>query len=51
MAAVLQGFPLDWNFFGKKTPAYRQVGNAFPPPVSKAVGNAIVCALTKKELI
>ncbi len=41
MAALLQGFPDDWYFCGRKTPAYRQVGNAFPPPVARAVGEAI----------
>ncbi len=41
MAAMLQGFPPDWEFAGGKTSAYRQVGNAFPPPVAKAVGQAI----------
>jgi len=45
MAATIQGFPDDWQFFGKKTPAYRQVGNAFPPPVAKAVGLSIKRAL------
>ncbi len=45
MAALIQGFPTDWVFTGKKTPAYRQVGNAFPPPVAKAVGLAIQKAL------
>ncbi|MDR2735072.1 MAG: DNA cytosine methyltransferase [Spirochaetota bacterium] len=45
MAALVQGFPGDWEFIGKKTPAYRQVGNAFPPPVAKAVGLAIKQAL------
>ncbi|MGV0046852.1 DNA cytosine methyltransferase [Mycobacterium colombiense] len=46
MAAVLQGFPSDWRFFGRKTAAYRQIGNAFPPPVAKAVGCAIRVAIT-----
>ena len=46
MAARVQGFPDDWEFVGKKTIAYRQVGNAFPPPVAKAVGMAIKKALT-----
>lgn len=31
-AAIIQGFPSRWNFSGRKTAAYRQVGNAFPPP-------------------
>lgn len=46
MAALVQGFPIDWEFVGKKTPAYRQVGNAFPPPVAKALGGAIMRALS-----
>src|SRR5690606_30079300 len=29
MVARLQGFPDDWHFTGRKTAAYRQVGNAF----------------------
>jgi len=45
MTALLQGFPENWEFIGKKTPAYRQVGNAFPPPVAKAIGLTIKKAL------
>lgn len=45
MAARIQGFDARWVFYGRKTAAYRQVGNAFPPPVAKAVGNAIRTAL------
>lgn len=41
MAARIQGFPDHWQFSGKKTSAYRQVGNAFPPPVAYAVGKKI----------
>jgi DNA (cytosine-5)-methyltransferase 1 len=47
MAATIQGFPSDWVFTGKKTAAYRQVGNAFPPPVAHAVGSAIAAALSE----
>lgn len=41
MAAKLQGFPGEWAFQGGKTAAYRQVGNAFPPPVAAAVAARI----------
>jgi DNA (cytosine-5)-methyltransferase 1 len=44
MTAVVQGFPSHWKFEGRKTAAYRQVGNAFPPPVARAVGESIVAA-------
>jgi DNA (cytosine-5)-methyltransferase 1 len=40
-AAIIQGFPRKWKFEGGKTARYRQVGNAFPPPVAEAVGRAI----------
>jgi DNA (cytosine-5)-methyltransferase 1 len=49
MAALIQGFPKDWQIAGKKTPAYRQVGNAFPPPVAKSIGLSIKKALKKYE--
>lgn len=38
MAARIQGFPDWWEFSGKKTASYRQVGNAFPPPVARSIG-------------
>ncbi|MFH8986625.1 DNA cytosine methyltransferase [Streptomyces sp. NPDC017940] len=52
-AAIIQGFPDDkdaegpWVFTGGKTARYRQVGNAFPPPVAAAVGEKIREALTR----
>jgi len=47
MVARLQGWQDDWGweFSGRKTARYRQVGNAFPPPVAEAVGHAIGRAL------
>lgn len=41
MIARLQGFPDTWTFGSKKTNACRMIGNAFPPPVAKAVGEKI----------
>jgi DNA (cytosine-5)-methyltransferase 1 len=49
MTALIQGFPKEWQIVGKKTPAYRQVGNAFPPPVAKAIGLSIKKALKLYE--
>lgn len=49
MVARLQGFPDDWHFTGRKTQAYKQVGNAFPPPVAKALGIAIQRAISKGD--
>lgn len=41
MIALLQGFPPEWDFGKRKTAACRMIGNAFPPPVAKAVGEEI----------
>jgi DNA (cytosine-5)-methyltransferase 1 len=49
MVARLQGFPDDWHFTGRKTAAYRQIGNAFPPPVAQALGHAIAAALSAHD--
>jgi DNA (cytosine-5)-methyltransferase 1 len=49
MVARVQGFPDNWELSGGKTAAYRQVGNAFPPPVARAVGAAIHRAITKAK--
>lgn len=46
MVARIQGFPDKWQFYGRKTTAYRQVGNAFPPPVAKAVAHNLRVALS-----
>jgi DNA (cytosine-5)-methyltransferase 1 len=51
MVARLQGFPDSWTFSGKKTNAYRQVGNAFPPPVACAVASQLVKCLTARRRI
>ena len=48
MVARLQGWDDDeyrWTFTGRKTSNYRQIGNAFPPPVARALGGRIRRAL------
>ncbi len=51
MVARIQGFPDEWQFHGRKTAAYRQVGNAFPPPVARAVANNIRTALGQRIMV
>lgn len=56
MMARIQGFPDTWTFGKRKTIACRMIGNAFPPPVAKAVGERIKeclaygCADSKSEI-
>ncbi|ORI25156.1 DNA (cytosine-5-)-methyltransferase [Rhodococcus erythropolis] len=49
MVARLQGWADEdeWDFAGGKTAKYRQIGNAFPPPVAQAVGTSIKAAFDK----
>lgn len=48
-AARIQGFPVTWDFCGGKTARYRQVGNAFPPPVARAIG-LVISSVLRPEL-
>lgn len=51
MVARIQGWndgEFKWEFTGAKTSRYRQIGNAFPPPVAKALGQSIAAALNRR---
>jgi DNA (cytosine-5)-methyltransferase 1 len=51
MVARLQGWDdaeYRWTFTGRKTANYRQIGNAFPPPVAHALGASIRRALDRE---
>ena len=44
-AAAFQGFPRDFSFCGKQSSVYRQIGNAVPPPMARAVALAMKAVL------
>ena len=50
MTARIQGFPDKWQFAGGKTSSYRQIGNAFPPPVAQVVALRIKEAISVSEI-
>lgn len=35
--ATVQGFPADFDFSGRLSSVYRQIGNAVPPPLARAI--------------
>ncbi|CAL1530549.1 unnamed protein product [Lymnaea stagnalis] len=46
-----QGFPDTYRFFGSILDKHRQIGNAVPPPMGRAIGQEIKnCLLWKKKL-
>ncbi len=50
MVARIQGIPDDWGLWGGKTARYRQVGNAFPPPVAAAVAGEILTSMVSSPI-
>lgn len=44
-AALLQTFPAGMHFAGRRSSAYRQIGNAVPPLLAREVGAALLALL------
>lgn len=49
-AALIQGFPFDFEFFGSKPSIARQIGNAVPPPLGRAVAESVKSLLAEHEI-
>ena len=49
-AARIQGFPDNFRFYGTRAEVRKQIGNAVPPPLAKAIGEAIIRCLLKVEI-
>ncbi len=50
-AARIQSFPDSFRFLGKKTEICKQIGNAVPPLLAKAIGKAIISAYKDEKII
>lgn len=48
-AACLQDFPLDWTFCGTQGQVQKQIGNAVPVGLAKAIAKSVACFLYKKK--
>lgn len=46
-AARIQGFPDEFRFYGTRAEVRKQIGNAVPPLMAKAIGEAIKRTLSK----
>ena len=46
---MLQGFPDDFVFIGNRMDVKTQIGNAVPPPMARAAGEAILLAIEGKQ--
>ncbi len=47
--AVLQGFPINYEFYGSMTSVYRQIGNAVPPIFAEAIANNVKKSLLEEK--
>ena len=47
--ARIQSFPDDWVFSGSMAQQYKQIGNAVPVQLAKAIGLSIIDLLNRAE--
>ena len=45
-----QGFPDTYKFYGSALDKHRQIGNAVPPPMGRALGLEIRNAMARRDL-
>ena len=45
-----QGFPDTYKFYGSTLDKHRQIGNAVPPPMGKALGLQIRDVMARRDI-
>lgn len=48
-AAILQTFPIDYEFLGPPSKIFNQIGNAVPCQLAEVVGKVVLCAISNPE--
>ena len=49
--ARLQQFPEDWKFVGTTAAKYKQIGNAVPIGLGKAIGEAVIAVADQNAVV
>ncbi len=49
--ARIQQFPEDWKFAGTTAEKYKQIGNAVPVGLAKAIGEAVIAVADKNAVV
>lgn len=49
--AIVQSFPIDFYFCGRRTSAYRQIGNAVPPLLAKVVAESVLKSINASKSV
>jgi DNA (cytosine-5)-methyltransferase 1 len=49
--ALIQGFPIDWEFCGRRDSVVLQVANSVPVPLARALAKHIVSELERRSLV
>jgi len=48
-AALLQGFPRRFRFYGNRSDVRSQIGNAVPPPLARVIGGSLLRTLLRSD--